>query len=155
MREVGTITRRSALTAAALALLAPAIGSCGRGRPEEDADGSGAAGRSGRAPAVTTAEDGTQLVQLTVADDYVFLPDTFTVAPGPVRVTVTSQATQLTHNFVFSEGKGPASITEQIPYLAPGDSQSIDVTVTAPGDYQFECSFHVALGQIGTMTVTG
>jgi plastocyanin len=154
VRNDGTITRRSALAAAALALVVPAVGSCGRGRSEEEPGGSGAAGRSGRAPAVTTAEDGTQLVRLTVADDYVFLPDTFAVVPGPVQVTVTSEATQLTHNFVFSKGKGPASITEQIPYLAPGDSQSIDFTVTAPGDYQFECSFHVALGQIGTMTAT-
>jgi plastocyanin len=27
--------------------------------------------------------------------------------------------------------------------------------VTTPGTYQFECSFHVDLGQVGDMTVAG
>ena len=39
--------------------------------------------------------------------------------------------------------------------LAPGDSQTIEFTVTAPGDYPFVCTFHEALGQVGTMTVSG
>jgi plastocyanin len=39
--------------------------------------------------------------------------------------------------------------------LAPGESKTIEFTVTAPGDYPFECSFHAALGQVGTMTVSG
>lgn len=145
------MTRRALLGAAALGLSAPVLGACGGG---ESRPGATAAGRSSRPPAVSTAEDGTQDVQLVVGDDYVFLPDTFSVAPGTVRVTVTSEAAQLTHNFVFSKGMGPAAITESISYLAPGDEQSIEFTVKAPGDYRFECSFHVALGQIGTMTVT-
>jgi plastocyanin len=32
-------------------------------------------------------------------------------------------------------------------------SDTMEFTVDQPGDYQFECSFHVALGQIGTMAV--
>jgi plastocyanin len=32
---------------------------------------------------------------------------------------------------------------------------TIEFTVQAPGDYPFECSFHVQLGQVGTMTVSG
>jgi plastocyanin len=61
----------------------------------------------------------------------------------------------MTHNFRFSAGKGPAEISEQIPVLAPGESKTIEFTVTAPGDYPFECTFHAALGQVGTMTVSG
>jgi plastocyanin len=30
----------------------------------------------------------------------------------------------------------------------------MEFAVDQPGDYRYECSFHVALGQIGTMTVT-
>ena len=77
------------------------------------------------------------------------------MAPGVVRLTVTNTATQLTHNFLFTEGAGVEDISEQIPLLAPGDSQTIEFTVTTPGDHPFECSFHTALGQVGTMTVSG
>ena len=101
-----------------------------------------------------TAPDGVQEITLETGDDYVFAPATFTVAPGPVRLTVRNSAKQMTHNFVFTKGKGPADIVEQIPFLAPGDSKTIEFTAGAPGDYPFECSFHIALGQVGTMTVS-
>ena len=104
---------------------------------------------------VTTGADGVQEITLETGDDYVFTPDAFTVAPGQVRLTVRNTADQMTHNFRFSAGTGPAEITEQIPVLAPGESRTIEFTVTAPGDYPFECTFHVALGQVGTMTVSG
>ncbi|WP_448614492.1 plastocyanin/azurin family copper-binding protein [Modestobacter sp. URMC 112] len=104
--------------------------------------------------AVTTAPDGVQEVVLETGDDYVFTPAAFTVAPGPVRVTVRNVAEQMTHNFEFTPDAGPAAITEAIPYLAPGDSDTVEFTVSTPGDYPFECSFHVAQGQVGTMTVT-
>jgi plastocyanin len=105
--------------------------------------------------AVRTAADGAQEITLETGDDYVFTPATFTVAPGQVRLTVRNSAKQLTHNFMFTAGKGPAAISEQIPVLAPGASQTIEFAVSVPGDYPFECSFHAALGQVGTMTVTG
>jgi plastocyanin len=105
--------------------------------------------------AVSTASDGVQEITLETGDDYVFTPDTFTVAPGEVRLTVRNTADQLTHNFLFTAGSGPAEIAEQIPVLAPGESKTIEFTVTAPGEYPFECSFHAALGQVGTMTVSG
>jgi plastocyanin len=104
---------------------------------------------------VSTAPDGVQEVTLETGDDYVFTPATFTVAPGRVRVTVRNRASRLTHNFVFPRGTGPAEISESIPVLAPGDSDTVEFTVTAAGDYRFECSFHAALGQVGTMTVSG
>jgi plastocyanin len=105
--------------------------------------------------AVRTAADGVQEITLETGDDYVFTPATFTVAPGPVRLTVRSVAKQLTHAFRFTAGKGPAVIAEQIPVLAPGQIKTIEFTATSPGDYPFECSFHAALGQVGTMTVGG
>lgn len=104
---------------------------------------------------VSTAPDGVQEVTLETGEDYVFTPDSFTVAPGRVRLTVRNTATQLIHNFLFTPGTGPAAISEQIPVLAAGDSHTIEFTVTAAGEYPFECSFHTALGMVGTMTVTG
>jgi plastocyanin len=105
--------------------------------------------------ALSTAADGVQEITLETGDDYVFTPATFTVGPGQVRLTVRNTADQLTHNFEFTAGTGPAQITEKIPVLGPGESKTIEFTVTAPGDYPFECTFHAALGQVGTMTVSG
>ena len=104
---------------------------------------------------VTTAPDGVQEVVLETGDDYVFTPAAFTVVPGTVRVTVRNTATRLTHNFVFTPDAGPEPVPDGIPYLGPGDTDTIEFTVTALGDHPFECSFHTALGQVGTMTVSG
>jgi plastocyanin len=104
---------------------------------------------------VTTAPDGVQEITLQTQDDYVFTPDHFTVAPGKVRLTVTNVAKQATHAFEFAPGKGPARITASIPLLAPGEKKTIAFDVQTAGDYPFQCSFHVQLGQVGTMTVRG
>jgi plastocyanin len=104
---------------------------------------------------VTTAADGVQEITLQTQDDYVFTPDTFTVAPGAVRLTVVSVAKDLTHNFRFTPGEGPAPITSEIPLLTAGQEVTIEFEVAEPGDYPFECSFHLQLNQVGTMTVRG
>jgi plastocyanin len=104
---------------------------------------------------VTLAEDGVQEVTIQTPDDYVWLPGTFTVAPGRVRLTVESTATQATHNFRFTPGAGPEEIAEQVPLLAAGETRTIEFEVAVPGDHPYECSFHVQLGQTGVMTVSG
>lgn len=149
-RPVAGITRRKVLLTGVAGLATLALPSCGDeaeqaapATPEETADGP-----------VTLAPDGTQEITLLVRDDYVFYPDAFTITPGHVRLTLTSEAEQLTHNIRFTPGAGPAPIEEEIPIVAPGDSDSIEFAVDQPGDYRYECSFHVALGQVGTMTVT-
>jgi plastocyanin len=125
---------------------------CGGGTAGQEA----APSSSGPAPGtVTTAPDGVQEVTLRTQDDYVFTPDAFTVAPGQVRLTVVNAARQTTHSFRFTRGDGPEAIRSEIPLLAPGESRTIEFTVTAPGQYGFECSFHTQLGQFGSMTVSG
>ena len=104
---------------------------------------------------VTTGADGVQQVTIQTQDDYVFTPNHFTVHPGQVKLTVTNVGHELTHNFRFSPGGGPQAIGAQILLLTSGQRQTIDFTVTTPGSYRFECSFHADLGQVGTMTVSG
>lgn len=104
---------------------------------------------------VTTAADGVQEITLQTQDDYVFTPDTFTVDPGTVRLTVVNVAEDLTHNFRFTPDEGPAPIESEISLLTPGQEMTIEFEVAEPGDYPFECSFHIQLDQIGTMTVRG
>jgi plastocyanin len=126
--------------------------------------GCGTDAPSSGAPASTTAEgvgtvtvgpDGVQQITLQTQDDYVFTPDHFTVDPGTVRLTLVNVAKETTHNFTFTPDTGPAPIESSISLLAPGQELTIDFDVETPGDYPFECSFHVQLGQVGTMTVRG
>ena len=102
---------------------------------------------------VTTADDGVQEITLQTQDDYVFTPDTFTVDPGTVRLTVVNVGKDLTHNFRFTPDEGPAPIESEIPLLTAGQEVTIEFEVAEPGDYPFECSFHIQLDQVGTMTV--
>jgi plastocyanin len=131
-----------------------ALSACGDDETDRDTPPTGASSGENTGGEVTVAADGTQDITLLVRDDYVFRPDRFTVAPGPVRLTLTSEAEQLTHNIRFTPGAGPAEIAEEIPVLSAGNSETMEFAVDQPGDYRYECSFHVALGQIGTMTVT-
>ena len=136
------------VVAAAMVLLA---GCGGGGSPAPGAAPTTAAGVG----KVTIAPDGVQEITLQTQDDYVFTPDHFTVAPGKVRLTVVNVAKQATHNFDFTPNTGPARIDAAISLLAPGDEKTIDFDVETVGDYPFQCSFHVQLGQVGTMTVRG
>ncbi len=156
-RPMSTRTRIAAAAVAAVVLTG-----CGSGDGSGDGPGDGTGGGSAAAPSadpslgtVTVAEDGVQEVTIQTPDDYVFVPDTFTVAPGRVRLTVESTATQATHNFRFTPDAGVEDIPEEIPLLAAGQVETIEFEVTVPGEHPFECSFHTQLGQLGVMTVRG
>jgi plastocyanin len=147
--------RRCAAGVLGAVLAAGALAGCAGGT------GGGAARPSSTASAdpslgkVTTGAGGVQQVTLQTEDDYVFTPNHFAVHPGKVALTVTNVGHELTHNFRFTPGGGPQAIGAQILLLASGQKQTIDFTVTTPGSYRFECSFHADLGQVGTMTVSG
>jgi plastocyanin len=144
------LTRRAVLRTGLAGVSALALSACG-GDPQEESGGTDDQASSGK---VTVDADGTQEITILVQDDYDFRPAAFTVTTGRVRLTLTSEAKELTHNIRYTPGAGPAEIEEEIPIVAPGESETIEFAVEQPGDYQYECSFHVALGQIGTMTVT-
>ncbi|TFV48515.1 cupredoxin domain-containing protein [Blastococcus sp. TF02A_35] len=104
---------------------------------------------------VTVGADGVQEVTIQTQDDYLFTPDRFTVAPGTVRLTLVNVADQMTHNLEFTDDELPQPIDAGIPVLGPGDQEkTIEFEVTTPGDYPFSCTFHLQLGQVGTMTVS-
>jgi plastocyanin len=149
-RAGGAVRWRIGRLPIGVVLVAGALAGCG-GAPAVPAGPSTVAGVG----TVTTTPDGVQAVTIQTQDDYAFTPDRFTVKPGRVRLTVVNVATQLTHNFRFSPGKGPEAIPGGISLLAPGSRKTIEFTVRKPGDHPFECSFHTQLGQMGTMTVSG
>jgi len=145
------VFRRSSGLLLGLVLVSGALAGCGDEEPPAATAPSNAAGVG----AVTTAEDGVQEITLQTQDDFVFLPAEFTVDPGRIRLTVVNAAEQMTHNLEFTTGAGPEEISEGIDVLAPGEEKTIEFEVAQPGDHPFECSFHVQLGQVGTMTVRG
>ena len=140
---------RSGRAAGVAGVVLMVVAGCGGDAPQQDAATSSVRGVG----EVTTASDGVQEITLQTQDDYLFVPDRFTVDPGRVRVTVVNIADQMTHNFVFTPGSGPEEIAEGISLLAPGEEKTVEFTVAAPGEHAFECSFRVQLGQVGTMTV--
>ncbi len=135
------------MVAAALVL----VTGCGGDEPAAGAAPSTVAGVG----EVTTAPDGVQEITVQTQDDYVFTPDTFTVAPGRVRLTVVNVAQDMVHNLRFTPDAAPAPIGAGIDLLTAGQEATIEFEVTEPGDYPFECSFHIQLDQVGTMTVRG
>lgn len=103
---------------------------------------------------VTIGADGVREVTLQTQDDYLFTPATFTVAPGPVRLTLVNVADQMTHNLEFTDEELPQPVDAGIPVLSPGEEKTIEFEATTPGDYPFSCTFHTQLGQVCTMTVS-
>lgn len=148
---MGRARRGTAALCAAAGIAAGVLAGCGSDEGSSDA----ASGPSTEGlGTVTVAEDGVQEVTLQTQDDYVFTPNTFTVAPGKVRLTLVNAADEMTHNLKFDEGEGPEPISAGIDYLAPGQEMTIDFEVSVPGDHPFVCTFHAQLNQVGTMTVS-
>jgi plastocyanin len=138
---------KAAVVVAAMVLL---VG-CGA---DEEPDANAAPSTSPGVGVVTTAADGVQEITIQTQDDYTFVPDTFTVAPGTVRLTLLNVAQEMTHNLEFDD-ELPGPVDAGIDFLAPQQEMTIEFEVTEPGDYPFSCTFHTQLGQTGTMTVSG
>jgi plastocyanin len=140
---------KAAVVVASMVLLA----GCGA---DDEPDANAAPSTAPGVGVVTTAADGVQEITIQTQDDYTFVPDTFTVAPGTVRLTLINVAEEMTHNLEFDEGEGPEPIDVGIDFLAPGGQEAtIEFEVTAAGDHPFTCTFHTQLGQNGVMTVSG
>jgi plastocyanin len=146
--------RRGRIAAIGVGAVVVAAGLAGCGG-EPEASSAAAPSTAPGVGVVTTAADGVQEITIQTQDDYLFTPDSFTVAPGKVRLTLLNAGKEMVHNLEFDEGEGPEPIEAGIDYLAAGDEETVEFEVTAPGDHPFTCTFHVQLGQVGTMTVQG
>lgn len=129
------------------AVLAAMSGGCGASPEPTESDPTAVTG------AVAVGSDGVQAITLVSGDDYRFVPAEFTVTPGRVRVTLDNVATQLTHSLEYPPGRSPSDIGESIPVVAPTEVDTIEFSVSTPGEYAFICSFHERQGHTGVMTV--
>lgn len=98
----------------------------------------------------TAAESNGDVQQVTVkADDkYRFTPDTITVHPGQVKITLINTGRGAPHNLSITGF--PADF---VPLAASGTTTTATFTAPAPGKYQFVCTIHIAQGQTGTFVV--
>jgi plastocyanin len=118
----------------------------------------GLAGCSNRQPSInrnphsgsTTAGAVAGVQQITVSadDQYRFTPDTITVHPGQVKITLVNKGHGAPHN--LSVNGFPAAF---VPLAGAGQTTTATFTAPAPGRYQFVCTIHVAQGQTGTLIV--
>jgi plastocyanin len=97
---------------------------------------------SSAAPAATSAAPSAATL---TQDNFAFSPTELTVKSGST-ITLTDANAATAHNFTIT-GQG-VNVTNP-----PGTSQQVTLNLQ-PGTYPFFCSFHVAQGMKGTLTVT-
>jgi plastocyanin len=145
-----TLSRTMGFAMLSTALFAGACG--GTDAPANTAVAAEPAVSAAAAPAPATAGDVVEVKMISGRGE-VFEPADITVKRGDVvRFVLVSGV----HNVSFPARQNPGGITlpKSSPYLqAPG--QSYDLTVDLPaGQYHYQCDPHVAMGMVGTITVT-
>ena len=76
-----------------------------------------------------------------------FTPDQVHRDAREVRLTVVNVGEPDDAQLRVQARQGPRGIGAAIPLLAPGERKTIEFTVQKPGDYPFQCSFHIQLGR--------
>lgn len=137
------MTPRLALAAAtvAAAALLTACGSSGSARGNTAAKGS--------ASATASSTGGVQKITVKAGDDFRFVPDTITVHPGKVTITLMNTGQGAPHNLQLPT----LPFGDWVPLTSAGQSSSITFETPAAGTYQFICSIHARQGQVGKLIV--
>lgn len=103
------LSRRAVLLTGLAGLGARAVSACGDDSEVPSDDMLSDEAGSGT---VSVAPDGTQEITLLVRDDYDFRPAGLSATTGRVRLSLTSEADELTRNFRFTPRAGPTAIGE-------------------------------------------
>ena len=87
------------------------------------------------------------------AVSYAYQPAAFTASPGTIRFVVSNAEPSEVHGFEV-EGHG---MEEEIDRIEPGSVDSLDVTLTEPGEYEIYCPVedHEERGMVARLTVEG
>lgn len=153
-RGAASCGARRGATVVAVAMVAASLSGCGIWGPEGGPGGAGIVAPTVSTNAATVdavlGADGVQRVEVSAGDDLRF---------SPARV----RAHLGTIEFVFHNvGNTPHAVEVSVGSSAPGSgnmnggqSQTVRVTVTAPGEYPFPCVYHVSSGMVGTLVVVG
>jgi plastocyanin len=134
---------RLAVAVAMSGILAGAAAGCGGGSSSSRP----AAGTAAAAVTAVRGADGVQRVTVEARDDYRFSPATIDAATGPMEITVRNVG-KVPHNLVLRGVPGGS-----VDYLDGGASKVITFPVSQPGRLPFVCTYHEAMGMVGTLVV--
>src|SRR5579871_894863 len=128
-----------------------ASGSAATAAPIAQAPVAQSTGGAGQASA--PAASGPQAIDMTAAE-YVFAPDTLTVHPGEVTITLTNNGPLRQHAFNLKDADGNILVSSDA--ADPGTTTTFSFTVTQPGTYTYYCPIdsHADRGEVGTLTVS-
>ncbi len=135
--------RPTRLTVALLSL--SAVAACGGGS-EGASDGAAGRAEDARSEVVAAGPADAQTVTVDTLDTLRFNPERVTAKVGTVALTLTNTG-GVPHNLVFDD-PGLAAIDT----VTGGQSRTQSYTFTAPGTYDFVCTFHS--GMDGQVVVT-
>lgn len=90
---------------------------------------------------------GVQAITIKATEQFRFVPSTFRVHPGRVRITL-DVVGNTPHDLTFT-----GRLHKAIPLTSHGRSAPLTFSVHRPGRYPFECTIHVAEDMTGTMVV--
>jgi plastocyanin len=128
---------RSWLALSAVAVAALAFAACGN-----DADN----GNDNDAP-----PPGPQEITVLMLDNY-FDPDDITVAVGQDITFIAVNDGEAVHNMIVRSADVEGQDFASDFLVNPGEESTFSANFSAPGEYEFYCSFHLP-GMVGTITV--
>ncbi len=97
------------------------------------------------------AADAVTEITVDMHDNY-FEPDEFTVEAGTsVTVTAVNEGAEI-HNLAVRATEEEGQDFETDPIVEPGEEDTFEMTLNEPGEYVFECDYHLP-EMVGTITV--
>lgn len=113
------------------------IAACGSG------DGSGGGGSTAVSTPPPTVSGGGAAGTSVTMQNFAFQPNTLTLAPGKVTLTVTNKDSAL-HSFTLDDG----SVSQDVQ---PGATEQVTITVPSSGTLAWHCKYHPTM--TGTIKV--
>lgn len=145
------VARAAVGLAAGLAALVSlmALAGCGAGGTRIHVSGTN---KAVAAPASATATagyaaDGAQQVVITATNNNTFEPDVVFAHPGTLRLTVSNPS-------VFPIDLTVPSLNVRSTTIFAGRTAVVSIDIPAPGQYQFQSSFHAHDGMTGMLVVS-
>lgn len=132
----------------ALLALALTVAACGN-----DDDNNGANGDDGANGDNASGDTGDAVTEITIEQyDNYFEPDEFTVQAGTTVTVTTVNEGQAAHNLVFKTADAEGQDFESEAFMGAGDEDTFEITVNEPGEYVFQCDYHLP-EMVGTLYV--
>jgi plastocyanin len=137
--------RRVGATVAAAGILVAVVAGCSSSKTPSAASQSSTA-----ATASVTSVGGVQRVTIHTTDRLRFMPDTITLHPGKVQITLINDGSY-PHNISVPS----LHITSKSVNGDPGQqSTMVTLDLTKAGTYPFVCTYHSSAGMRGQLVVT-